>query len=404
MSTSTRRSPPSIPAPKPTKLDDYVCQRLEALCLAARFGHSAEVVDTVRHLISPWAAKGRAEPSWWSSEVSDDGTPIEFSVATSEEATDVRVLFEPQAAEPTLESYRLAGLAFNERLGVEFGANLERFRAVQDLFLPPGMSGPFAVWSSAVFSSAGGPPSFKAYFNAQAHGLENAPALVREGLERLGLQDAWRLLRETVFRRGPALDEIKYFALDLSGDPFARVKVYVRHHETTPEDLEVSATGAAPESISGETIDFVRAIRGSDEPMRERACFTCSAFAGERTDRPASITVYVPACAYALDDATVRSRVVDYMTKKGIDPRLYTSVIDGYANRPLDGGVGMQSWIAFRRYRGAVRLTVYLATEAQRVFAPGVVPAPTNVPATESTAIRVRTSSFPDEAVKARER
>ena len=37
----------------------------------------------------------------------------------------------------------------------------------------------------------------------------------------------------------------------------------------------------------------------------------------------------------------------------------------------------MQSWIALRRYRGEPRLTVYLATEAGRVFPPGSVPAAT---------------------------
>jgi hypothetical protein len=63
--------------------------------------------------------------------------------------------------------------------------------------------------------------------------------------------------------------------------------------------------------------------------------------------------------------------------EKGLDPWLYNSIIHGFANRPLDTGVGMQSWIALRRFQGHARFTVYLGTEANRVHAPGVVPAPT---------------------------
>ena len=118
-------------------------------------------------------------------------------------------------------------------------------------------------------------------------------------------------------------------------------------------------------------------MRGGDAPLHERAAFTCHAFVAGFDNRPAAATTYVPVCAYARDDAAVRARVVDYMRDTGLDPSLYQSICDGYANRPLFAGVGMQSWVARRRHEGSVRLTVYLATEAMRVHTPGIVPAPT---------------------------
>jgi hypothetical protein len=42
-----------------------------------------------------------------------------------------------------------------------------------------------------------------------------------------------------------------------------------------------------------------------------------------------------------------------------------------FSRRPLDAGVGMQRWIAFRRYEPTARLTVYLGTEAGCVYPPG---------------------------------
>jgi DMATS type aromatic prenyltransferase len=362
--------------PASGRLVDYACARLGMLCTAAGFGDETEsVLQTFERLILPWAERSRAEHSEWPSEISDDNTPIEFSVAIAEHGVDVRVLFEPQAEQPVIRDYRAVGLDFQERLEREFGANLARYRQIRDLFLPADMHGPFAIWSSAVFSR-GHAPAFKAYLNPQAHGAEHAPELVREGLERLGFSAAWQNLDETVLRRGHELDELKYFALDLTDDAEARVKVYVRHHSATAEDLEC-ASSIAESYVEGEALGFVREMRGSGERLNERAPFTCSSFVGRKIERPVATTVYVPVCAYARDDAAVLERVRGYMRRQGFDSSLYESIVNGFANRALADGVGMQSWIALRRFGASARMTVYLATEARRVHAPGSIPAPT---------------------------
>lgn len=356
------------------ELLDYATQRFRMLCSAAALGRDTEgSTKTFKALLS--SAIPTKAPSGWTSEISDDNTPIEFSVAMANEQAEVRVLFEPQGEEASLPAYRAAGLAFHDRLERDFGANLRKFRQVQDLFLPVDMAGPFAVWSSAVFARHC-EPSFKTYFNAQAQGPDDTHALVREGLRRLNLDHAWPILSRTVLRRGADLDEVKYFALDLTASREARVKLYVRHHEATKEELEIAASGAAS-YVPGEAHDFVSAMSGKKERLDARAAFTCSSFAGEPHDRPAATTLYVPVCAYANNDLAVSRRVHDYLVGQGYDPRLYHRIIAGFSNRPLDGGVGMQSWVALRRHGGHARLTVYLAIEAIRVHPPGVIPAPT---------------------------
>jgi DMATS type aromatic prenyltransferase len=317
----------------------------------------------------------QARSSAWVSDISDDNTPVEFSVAIAGERVEVRALFEPQAAEPTLAAQRTVGIEFNERLEREFGANLERFRLIRELFLPEGMQGQFAVWSSVVFAH-GQPPAFKAYLNPLARGAAHASELVREGLARLGLGHTWPSLERTALRRGRELDELKYFALDLTPSAEARVKIYVRHHSATPDDLEV-ASSSASNYVAGEAVDFVRAMRGSDQRLTARAPFTCSSFVGTQRNQPVSTTIYVPVCAYAQDDAAVLDRVRNYMDERQMDSSAYESLVWGFANRPLAEGVGMQPWIALRRIDAVTRMTIYLASEANRVHAPGTVPAPT---------------------------
>lgn len=380
--------------PQAPLLVDYAAERFERLCVAAGFGEeTSQTVETLRSLLLPWGARPiervfpepaedqkrsrvmRISESTWLSEISDDNTPVEFSVAIGHGRTEVRALFEAQGEEPTLESYREAGIALMERLERECGADLTRFRQLQDLFLPQGMCGPFTVWASVVFAPKR-PPSFKAYFNPQARGPGRAGELVDEGLRRLGLPRTWATLCRTIARRGPHLDELKYFALDLTSEPQARIKVYVRHHEATPSDLEVACSGAQ-EYVQGEALHFARAMAGGDKRLTERATFTCSAFVEGTGERPISTTLYVPVCAYANNDAAVKERVNQYLTEQSPHGPAYNAIIDQYTNRPLDAGVGMQSWVAFRRYQGETRLTVYLSTEATQVFPPRAIPAST---------------------------
>ena len=125
-----------------TTLAGYASARLNTLCRAAGLGDRADAASaTLRDLLSAWCEAPQGDGAKWVSEISDDNTPVEFSVAIDGSHAEVRVLFESQGAEPTVPAYRAAGLALNEYLEREFGADLERLRIVQDSLSPRGHAG-----------------------------------------------------------------------------------------------------------------------------------------------------------------------------------------------------------------------------------------------------------------------
>lgn len=358
---------------------DELAQRLVRLCHAVDLGNAADTAERVfRELIAPRTHLAEfiaGQRVGWVSEISDDNTPIEFSVTLAEAGAEVRVLFEPQGAENTLASHRQAALEMHEELERSYGAHLGRLRRIQDLFLPEQMRGPFALWSAVVFS-AHRPPAFKAYCNPQAQGVGRSAALVQEALKRLGMRNAWPRLSRALLRRGPHYDELKYLALDLSDDAQARVKVYVRHHDATPADMEIAAC-ASTNYAPGETLSFARALADDVDCFQARATFSCAAYVEGNDETPAATTQYLPVCAYANNDAEVERRISAHLGELGLDPEPYRRMLAAFASRPLELGVGLQSWAALRRYQGTLRLTVYLASELHRMFPPGSVPAAT---------------------------
>jgi DMATS type aromatic prenyltransferase len=354
-------------------LTQHALRRFTRLCEAAAFtgGGAVRAHAIFKSIVLPAIA---STPSGWISDISDEQMPIEFSVALRGNDAEVRVLFEAQGASNSLAAYRKAALALTHQLPNTLGADLTKFKEVVDLFLPMRMAGPFALWHSLVFKQ--NRVDAKVYFNAQARGLGAAHATVEEALHRLGMSAAWPALMRSSLRRGPKLDEIKYLALDLSADREARVKVYVRHHAASPSDLE-TACSASREYVPGEATDFASSMSGGAETLRSRAPFTCSAFSGADHERPSATTLYVPVCAYARDDAAVTSRVSEHLRLRGLPARAYERLITGYADRDLEIGIGMQSWLALRRLDNEARLTVYLSSEARGSLPPGSVPAPT---------------------------
>src|ERR1019366_7599466 len=102
-----------------------------------------------------------------------------------------------------------------------------------------------------------------------------APALIEEALVRLGFPTAWAYVAQILSRRGPDLDELMYFSLDVSHSSESRLKVYPRHR---PGDVARFLEIVAP--------DVTDVFRG-------RAPFNCYAFAGG-SNRPMAVTTHFP--------------------------------------------------------------------------------------------------------------
>jgi Tryptophan dimethylallyltransferase len=338
-------------------------ERLGAL--AARVGFSLDEITAMQglfgELLHPWAGDSSARPPAWPSDVSDDHSPFEFSIAIGGAQRELRVLVESRSDPPTLESNQVWGESINALLRRRYGVCLDRFAEVRDLFLPAHPDGVFAIWHAVSFWP-GHLPEFKLYLNLSAQGLNRAPEVAREALQRLGFGSAWPEVVRHSMRRGPADDQLVYFSVDLAATPAARVKLYVRHHRADLAVLE--------ESVQAPVGSFCRALAGSDGPYLGKGPVVCLGFVEGDGQRPSARTLYFPIAAYACDDRAARDRIVELLRANQLPVEDYLGPLEAFALRNLDEGVGMQSYVSIRQQDGRPRMTVYFSPELYHVQPP----------------------------------
>jgi DMATS type aromatic prenyltransferase len=343
-------------------LQSFGSEQLAALCQAA--GFDGRDTQTVRHtferMCGPWGRQDLGKIPAWRSDITDDHTPFELSLAMEGGQPEVRFLLEAQGAPTTLRSSWEAALALNERLHRELGVALERFEQVKELFEPVDERARFGLWH-AVCVAPGGAPTFKVYLNPSARGPEGAEELVQRALERLGCAEAWHFLSTVAMRRG-ILDQPVYFSLDLSEQRAARIKVYLAHREASAEDIE-SVLSLAPEYVPGEPRGFCQALQQGVGRFRgARPTLTCLAFTSDEPRHPSSITLHFPIRCYAANDADALRRIRPLLDAES--RALLERSVKALARRPLEDGVGLIQWVSMRRQGGGRRTTFYLATEA----------------------------------------
>jgi hypothetical protein len=126
-----------------------------------------------------------------------------------------------------------------------------------------------------------------------------------------------------------------------------------------------------------------RALGGGDGPLLARAPVSCFSYVGGDPERPAGTTLYFPITAYVTDDREAKTLISAHLNHLGVSAAMYEQAIDAFTPRPLEDGVGMQSYVSFRHDGGVPRLTVYFGPEAYstqppraRPFAPRPAPPP----------------------------
>jgi DMATS type aromatic prenyltransferase len=342
------------PARSPTLLD-VGTDRLSSLLRALEYSPSRvrEAVTTFSRFAVPWG-DARANAASWPSDVTDDHTPFELSLALDGAEPETRALVEVQGAVPSVPENWVAAQALTRRWAPTYGMDLARLDRVASLFEPTPRTPRFALWHGICFGRAMA-PDFKVYLNPYARSPERARDLVEEAMRRLGFGSAAMHFPEHA--RG---EDVMYFALDLSASPQARVKVYFANRAATFEAVEASAA-CGPGYVPGRAADFCRAMLQASGPFDRRPILTCLSFvAGD--PRPSAVTVHVPVRSYVPSDQAVRDRVCAYLPVEGA--ALYRRAVDAFARRPLSWGAGMQTYVSLRL--PSRRLTVYLATESNR--------------------------------------
>ncbi len=316
-----------------------------------------------RFLFQGWGDTKVPSEAPYASLIGDDHSPFEYSVAFGGRGLELRILFEVQAAVPGAMANCRAALALNERLAEHYGTSLARFSAVQDLFLSNTTSSGFSLWHGVRFSADN--PDFKVYMNPQAFGPQRALPLVREALARLELHAAIPIVEHVIGSRG-GRDSLNYFSLDLSGEESARVKVYFRHAQATPRDIEKLFAGCAMHQ-PGDVVEFTRAMVGHEGFLGGKPVTSCFAFTRD-ADGPSAVTYHLPIAHYAPDDATAVQRSVAYLSAhdQAAAAERFAAAVAAFAPRALDCGVGVQSYASYRREPTGIRFTAYLSPELFR--------------------------------------
>ncbi|MFG2036969.1 tryptophan dimethylallyltransferase family protein [Dactylosporangium sp. NPDC048998] len=367
---------------------EHLGGQLTRLCDVAGLDPDAPM-DLLRDLLGPVGPRRLSEPPAWPSDVADDHTPVEFSIAYNEgEPPSLRILGETIGSPPGVLTNLSASYEFLRTQADRFGLSTSRLEQVQDLFDTEHPQGEFALWWSLVFRS-GRRPELKVYFNPEVKGVERAPELVAEALHRLGLHKAYRAMLDHAVRPGELGqgDRLTFFALDLHDGPHARVKLYVTHHDTEVEDA-VRAAGAVDGVDLKALAEFCTVARGGPRPFDGRP-LVGSYTLTEGVDTPVGYSVYVPIRSYVHDDEEARDRVVALLARHGFDSSAFDRAVTAVTQRPLRAGVGLIAHVSLRLGPPRPGVTVYLSAEAYQV-AP---PRPRQAPAIRSIAKRRATQT-----------
>jgi DMATS type aromatic prenyltransferase len=345
----------SGPARSPTLLD-VGTDRLSSILRALEYSppRVREAVATFARFAVPWGDARASATSSWPSDITDDHTPFELSLAVDGAEPETRALVEVQAASPSVSENWVAARGLTRRWAPTYGMDLARLDRVADLFEPRPGTPRFALWHGICFGRARA-PDFKVYLNPHARSPERARDLVEEAMRRLGFGSA-----APHFPKDARGEDVLYFSLDLSAAPLARVKVYFAHRAGTIDAVE-AAVACGPGHAPGRAADFCRAMLRASGPFDRRPILTCLSFvAGD--PRPSAVTVHVPVRDYVPNDQAVRDRVCAYLPAEGA--AIYRRALDSFARRPLSWGAGMQTYVSLRL--PSRRVTVYLATESNR--------------------------------------
>ncbi|MFE7929196.1 tryptophan dimethylallyltransferase family protein [Streptomyces sp. NPDC057456] len=368
----TPDAPGAPGAPGPETLGGHAARQLLRLGeIAGLSGADGEVyARTLVEALGPVAQRSLALPPPSRSFLSDDHTPVEFSLSCEPGAAPtLRVLLEPGAGADSRTEDGRTGLRVLREMGRRWGFTTDRLDELADLFFPSSPEGPLALWC-ALELRPGGVPKVKAYLNPAASGERRAAKTVRKALKRLGYREAFDAL--------PEGDRHLFFALDLGDWAEPRVKVYLAHHDLSAAQAStLSRMDGGPGRAEIE--EFFRIVAGPDAdaggggepPLVRRPVQTCHSFTDTGTGQPSGFTLYIPVRDYARHDGEALGRATALLGHYGIDPTPVLRASAAVTSRRPEDGVGLVAYLGLAHQQGRPpRVMTYLSSEAYEVRPP----------------------------------
>ncbi|GIL32071.1 tryptophan dimethylallyltransferase family protein [Actinocatenispora comari] len=346
-----------------SSLSSHVSTQAHALMTAAGYDNAHAVDELLADLLT---ADETTTP--WPSQISDDHTPVEFSLALDHgQRPTVRILAEALAARPSLAANLHAAQHLLERWASRYSLAMGQYQQVADLFAGAPPDSQFAVWFSVVLRRRN-VPRIKVYLNPQCRGTRHSVALVVTAMRRLGLGGAYPALQAAAIQPG---GRYSFLALDLHHGPRSRIKVYASHAATATDADAARAAAVVPGVDTDEVTTFCRLAAGDTlGSATSRPLVSSYTFVDGDSCHPSGYSLYVPIRSHVTDDRQARDRAIALARRYGHDAGLVDEAITAIARRDLAAGVGLIPHIAVRLGDRAPGLTVYLSSEAYRVSPP----------------------------------
>lgn len=352
MKTARELGPALLPS-----LAEYGGERLRYLCDALALPPlERDAASALFQLVSsswPEASLSAAPP--WDNDITDDGTPFEFSIGFERDEPELRLLFESQLAtpEPTRRTSWQAGVAFQQMLRGSGDCDGTDFDRIAGIFEPTADYEPrFSLWHAAVLRR-GQSPMFKAYVNPEVRGVDASRELTRAALGTLGVDGAWDFIES---RLGDTT-RMPYLSVDLAEKKKARVKLYLS--ATDASGVEALVRGSSNIRPGTATSWLSRLTRGSG-PYDGRPILVCYAYRPGASSPEA--TVHVPVRNYAPNDDEALKRTQKLLPARSGDQ--LSAALKVLARQSLQRSQGVLSYVSLRVVEGRVRVTTYLAPGA----------------------------------------
>jgi DMATS type aromatic prenyltransferase len=348
---------------RPATLGALADEKFRVVGRVLNLQENAERAKELFHVMSgPWNQLSISDTTPWTNDITDDATPFELCLAFGQDLPQIRFLLEPQQLPAAPMSSWTEGHRVARELGRLYGADLTRLHAISDLFAPSRRTHTrFSMWLAAAVTASG--PLFKAYVNPEIRGSAMSALLVEQALARLDLRNAWSFVSAKL-GTGKRV-RIPYLSLDLEPGLEARVKVYLSLEDVTSGALEERLSGCR-NWASGEAQLSLDLLLAGARPSTPRPILTCFAFS-PGTEAP-DVTIHVPIRAYVQDDVEALRRALLVIDEANAE-RLQ-SAVRAIADRPLEMGRGLLTYVSLCKERNHLRVSVYLAPQAYAVMTP----------------------------------
>jgi DMATS type aromatic prenyltransferase len=318
--------------------------QIRAICESLGLeSYTADIQTLFARLTRGWADHPIDRGPFWRSDLTDDHTPYEFSVAFRHDRSEVRMLVEAQTPAGSARDQWLAGLRLQDELASTLDLHRERFDAIRPLFAPAAdCRARFTLWHSVVFDP-GGKHLIKVYLNP-AVGGDSALLALGYGHAIASIE------RFTDDHQHPC-----YLSLDLT-DTGARVKVYLAQSARTAAAYVEHLGRISPEAAEDASGLLERFI-ASNQEIGRRPLLTCLGFRQESS--VPEVTTHFPVRCYVDSDQQSLDAIGEGLSRRVLQQ--LRELVPRIARAPLSASRGRVSYISCGRSASGLRHTIYLA-------------------------------------------